>query len=309
MTKQFAPVALFVYNRPEHTRQAVEALRKNRLAQESELFIFSDGVRDGESLEDVLKVRGYVKSLTGFGRVTVIEREHNIGLSRSIISGVNELISRYGRVIVLEDDLVTSPYFLQFMNDALLAYKDEEKVISICGYTYPLKKKHADTFFLRVADCWGWATWKRGWDLFISDGRELYMALKAGRLFKKFNLDNAFDYAKMLKMQIRGRNDSWAVRWYASALLNGKLSLYPWRSLVVNTGFDGSGRHRGSNDYFRTELLNESVNVRRGPVLENEAAVREIGIYLRRGRFNIGGKVSGVLRNRWQKIINKQRKD
>lgn len=288
---QNAPIALFVYNRPAHVQQTVDALRNNFLAQESELFIFSDAPKNGEAEENVLKVRRYIKNIMGFRRVTIIERNHNLGLSQSIIMGVSEVINQYGRVIVLEDDLVTSPYFLKFMNDGLSTYGDEDSVISICGYMYPITKKHTDIIFLRIADCWGWATWKRGWDLFVANGKELYSALKDRKLLVKFNLDGAFDYTKMLKRQIQGRNDSWAVRWYASALLREKISLYPRQSLVMNIGQDGSGRHRGVIDYFKTELLNESVVVRKVPTFEDGTVIREIESFLRRQRFNISKRM------------------
>ena len=160
---RLSPIVLFAYNRPGHIQQTIDALRKNHLAEESELFIFSDAPRDKKAEEDVSKVREYIKTIAGFKRTTVIERDHNLGLSQSIITGISELIAQYGRIIVLEDDLITSPYFLKFMNDGLSAYQEEDSVISICGYMYPLNKKHADTLFLRMTDCWGWATWKRGW--------------------------------------------------------------------------------------------------------------------------------------------------
>jgi len=288
---QYAPVALFVYNRPVHTRQVVDALQKNYLAGDSELIVFSDAPRDAGLSDGVEEVRRYIRSIQGYKKITVIERNYHFGLSRSIISGVTEVISKYGKVIVLEDDLVTSPCFLQFMNDALFLYENEEKVISVCGYMYPLSKKHVDTLFLRIADCWGWATWKRGWDLFVANGKELYNTLKDRKLLIKFNLDGAFNYTKMLKNQIQGKNDSWAVRWYASALLSEKLSLYPRQSLIMNIGQDGSGRHRGAMDYFKTELLNESIVVCKVPIFEDEIVIRGIESFLRRQRFNIGKRM------------------
>lgn len=287
MHMKLAPIALFVYNRPDHVRRTVDALRNNYLAGESELFIFSDGPRDKNTEERVSRVREYIKTITGFKRVSIIERSDNLGLSHAIITGITELIARYGKVIVLEDDIVTSPYFLKFMNDGLSAYQSSEEVISICGYMYPINKKYADTLFFRVADCWGWATWKRGWDLFVPDGQKLYSALEGRNLFKRFNLDDSFNYTKMLKTQIQNRNVTWDVCWYASAILNDKLSLYPWKSLTMNIGIDGSGTNRGVIDYYRTELVDEPITIHDIPVLENEHAVMEIGRYLRRKRFNI----------------------
>ena len=153
-----APIALFVYNRPGHTQQTVEALLKNELAMESDLFIFSDAAKSSEIEVKVNAVREFIKSISGFRSLTIIERESNLGLANSIIDGVTNLCNEYGQVIVLEDDLVTSPFFLKYMNDGLNYYRDEEQVISIHGYIYPFDAKLPETFFLRGADCWGWAT-------------------------------------------------------------------------------------------------------------------------------------------------------
>lgn len=295
-----APIALFVYNRLGHTEQTVASLRNNYLSKESELFIFSDGPKDKKAEEGVLKVREYIKGITGFRKVAIIQRDHNLGLSQSIITGVTELVAQYGKVIVLEDDIVTSPYFLNFMNAGLLEYENEDKVISVCGYMYPIGIKDGDTLFLTLADCWGWATWKRGWDLFVADGRQLYNNLKARKLLRKFNLDGSFDYVRMLKAQIKNSNDIWDVCWYASALLNRKLFLYPWKSLTMNIGIDGSGTNRGVVDYFRTELVNEPITVRDIPILEDKHAMMEVGRYLRKQRFNIAYKALEFFRKRLQ---------
>ena len=157
-----APIVLFVYNRPEHTRKTVKALQDNDLTDESILYIFSDAAKNDDEVENVEKVREYIRTISGFKQIIIIEREKNYGLANSIISGVTEIVNKYGKIIVLEDDLVTSKYFLSFMNDALEIYKDENKVICIHGYIYPIKSELPETFFIKGADCWGWATWKRG---------------------------------------------------------------------------------------------------------------------------------------------------
>lgn len=276
-----APIALFVYKRPWHTRQTVEALQKNQLADASNLTVFSDGPRAEADKEKVLEVREYLKTITGFNSVTVIERKQNLGLAQSIISGVTEIINKYGWIIVLEDDLVSSPYFLKFMNEALEFYKDEEKVISIHGYIYPVKTRLPETFFLRGADCWGWATWKRGWDLFEEDGTKLFHELKKKKLMKEFDINGAYPYSKMLENQIKGENDSWAVRWYASAFLKDKLTIYPGRSLIYNIGADKSGTHCGKTNVYNTEITVEPVPVRQIPIEENVFALKEIERYFR----------------------------
>ncbi|HRU00618.1 MAG TPA: glycosyltransferase, partial [Victivallales bacterium] len=195
---KLAPIALFVYNRPWHTRQTVTALQNNELAAESELVVFSDGPKVEKNKEKtknneekVKEVRDYIKSINGFKTVKIIERTQNLGLANSIISGVTEIVNQYGKIIVLEDDLVTSPHFLRFMNEALDLYEKEEDVISIHGYVYPIPDL-PETFFLKGADCWGWATWKRGWDLFEPDGKKLLRELKEKKLLKRFDFNGTY---------------------------------------------------------------------------------------------------------------------
>ena len=281
MNNDLAPIVLFVYNRPEHTRKTVEALQKNFLARNSELFIFSDGPKNEDAKENVEKVRGYIRTIVGFKNVTIIEREKNLGLAKSIIRGVTEIINRYGKIIVMEDDLMTSPYFLQYMNEALVFYEDEEKVISIHGYIYPVRAQLPETFFLRGADCWGWATWKRGWDLFEPDGGKLLDELRRRKLEKQFDINGAFAYTKMLMDQVKRENDSWAVRWYASAFLQNKLTLYPGKSLVYNMGNDASGTHCGVTNIYDTEIYDtevhkEPISIKNIPIVESAISLKAV---------------------------------
>jgi hypothetical protein len=284
MFLMLAPITLFVYNRLNHTRQTVEALLRNELAAESEFFVFSDGPRSETDREKVLAVRSYLKTINSFKKVAVIERDKNFGLAESIIAGVTEIVNRYGRIIVLEDDMVTSPYFLKYMNDALEIYKDEEKVISIHGYIYPVRDKLPETFFLRGADCWGWATWKRGWDLFDPDGRKLLEQLQKRNLTRTFDFESAYGYTKMLKNQVQGKNNSWAIRWYASAFLKDKLTLYPGRSLVLNIGNDASGTHCDATDIFDTYISEKKITIAKIPIIEDDGARKAVSRYLRYSR-------------------------
>lgn len=240
----YAPIALFVYNRPVHTRRTVKALLKNKLAGESDLFIFSDAPKTPEAAEAVREVREYIRTITGFRSVSIIERDKNFGLANSIIDGVTSVVNERGRIIVLEDDLVVTPHFLDFMNRALDKYENEQQVIQVSGYMFPVKVKiKEDALFLPLTTSWGWATWKRAWQLFDPDAKG-YAQVKADlALRKRFNLDGAYDYFSMLEAQLAGRVDSWAVRWQLSAFLNNSLTIYPRQSLIVNAGFDGSGTH------------------------------------------------------------------
>ncbi len=280
-----APIALFVYNRPEHTRRTVEALAANEGAAASPLFIFSDAPRTPAASPLVEQVRAYVRTVTGFAQVTVVERSANMGLARSIIEGVSDLTGRFGRAIVLEDDLATAPGFLSFMNDALDAYAEDPRVLSVCGYMYPVMfDTPADTLFLRAPHSWGWATWKDRWSLFRSDGAALLQALEARQLLGAFDANGPHDYTRMLKDQIAGRNDSWFIRWYAASLLADRMSLYPVRSLVSNIGIDGSGVHCAEwrFDPYAVQLQGGRLKVEVAEPVESPAAKATLARYYRR---------------------------
>lgn len=259
----FAPIVLFTYNRLCHTQQVVEALQNNQYASQSDLIIYSDGYDDDQGKCEIDKVRFFLNSIVGFRSIQIIERNKNWGLANNVIDGVTSIVNQYGKVIVLEDDLVVSPYFLKYMNEALNFYENDEQVICIHGYVYPVKKQLPETFFIKGADCWGWATWKRGWDLFCSDGKALLNEIDKRNLKKEFDFDNSYPYYKMLKQQVDGNNNSWAIRWYASAFLNNKLTLYPGRSLVKQIGMDGSGTHCGENTVFNVQLVEVPINVQK----------------------------------------------
>ncbi len=276
-----APIALFVYRRPDHTRRCLEKLRENALADQSELFVFSDGPKNPDAQAGVRQVRDLFKALQGFRSVTLIESEGNLGLAKSIIAGVTDIVERFGNVIVLEDDLLTSPFFLRYMNEALEFYRDQEEVASIHGYFYPVQGNLPETFFLRGADCWGWATWKRAWSLFDPDGMKLLNRLRSEGLTNSFDRNGAFPYTHMLEEQIAGKNDSWAVRWYASAFLAGKLTLYPGRSLVQNIGMDSLGTHSTATNAFEVNLADRPVTIDAIPLLEEPVVLRELDIFFK----------------------------
>ena len=282
MTHSYAPIALFVYARLDHTRRTVEALKRNPLADASDLIVFSDAPKRAELAASVEDVRSYIRGLDGFKSITIVEREGNLGLAASIIDGVSKVCEAHGRVIVLEDDLVTSPFFLSFMNDALDCYKETPQVAAISGYHPPFKKRPADTFFQRDADCWGWATWQRAWKKFNPDGKDLLSQLAQRGLLRLFDQDGSYPYVGMLEEQIAGRNESWAIRWRASVILNDMLSLYPRDSLVCNIGFDGSGTHGGAADINKEELTQRPITVKPAPVVHCDAAFQEFVRFNRR---------------------------
>lgn len=276
-----APIALFVYNRPWHTRQTVESLQKNGLAADSDLIVFSDGPKNEKDTAKVEEVREYVRSVHAFKSVSIHESQSNRGLANSIISGVTRVLEKATTVIVLEDDLITSPHFLTYMNRALAIYENEERVISIHAYMWPVQRRLPETLFIRGADCWGWATWRRGWKLFNPEGKQLLNELRQKGLTHEFDFWGTYPYVKMLRNQIRGANDSWAIRWYASAFLQDRLTLYPGRSLVSNIGNDLTGMHGGSSSAFDTTIDDREILIARIPLEEDTASKRVIAAYLK----------------------------
>jgi hypothetical protein len=276
---QYAPIALFAYNRPWHFRQTVEALLKNKEAADSDLFVFSDGAKNKGDSNSVTQVRQYLQTITGFKSISVVERLHNFGLGKSIIDGVSFVCQKFGRVIVLEDDLITSEFFLQYMNDGLDTYETDSRVASIHGYIYPTKRQLPQTFFLRGADCLGWAAWKRSWNLFEPDGQKLLQELRERNLTSEFDVNGSFPFTQMLKDQIEGRNNSWAIRWHASVFLRNNLTLYSGQSLVKHIGNDGTGTNCGINDLLDTEVSRYQVKVGDIPVAENLEARNAVEEY------------------------------
>lgn len=265
-----APILLFAYNRPRHLQHTVEALAHNPLAQESELFVFSDGARTEDDREDVELVRSYIHTIEGFKTVHRIERDRNYGLAANIIDGVTDIVNRYGRVIVLEDDLVTAPGFLQFMNDALDTYADEPRVGHIQAYDFTQNPRLPETFLIKFTGSWGWATWQRAWKHFNPDGQYLLNELHRRHLTRRFDFNGKYGFTRMLRRQVEGKNNSWAIRWNASLFLQDILSLNVGRSLVQNEGFDGSGTHCGADHLYEARLYKERLRVEKiSPVTEN----------------------------------------
>ncbi|SKA47859.1 hypothetical protein SAMN04488128_10963 [Chitinophaga eiseniae] len=261
-----APIALFVFNRADKAQKTIEYLLRNPEAAASDLYIFSDGPRHEQDVPRVQEVRDYLRSVTGFGNISIIEQPVNLGLSKSIISGVTMVVNKHGKIIQVEDDILVSPHCLRFLNDALDYYEQEPKVACICALLYPLRKPVPPTFFIRGADCSIWATWKRAWDHFEADGQQLLDEVMRRKLTFRFDFDDTFSYTNMLKDQIEGRNDSWAVRWYASAFLKDQYTLYPGQSLARDNGMDNSGTHCTDTNDYDVSVSQEPVTVGNIPV-------------------------------------------
>ncbi len=241
-----APIGLFVFRRPDHTRRTIESLLANPEASRSEVVVFADGPRSEREVELVENTRAVVRA-SGIPNLRLVARERNLGLARSVIAGVTELCEAQGRAIVLEDDLVLAPTFLRFMNDALERSRDDERVDSLSGYMFPVScGTNRDSLFLPFPSSWGWATWARAWSR-LAPADVLYARLRESRaLRRKFDVDGSYPFTGMLEDLLAGKVDSWAIRWRATVFLRGGLTLYPARSLVTNVGFDGSGVHCGT---------------------------------------------------------------
>lgn len=273
MNDNIAPILVYAYNRPEHLQQCIASLRANALANDSELYVFSDAARSEADQEAVNQVHSYIRTITGFKEIHIVEREANWGLARSIIDGVTRTLQRYDRVIVVEDDLVVAPHFLQFMNDALETYKDEERVGHIQACDFTNDPSLPETFLIKWTGSWGWATWARAWRHFNPDGQELLDELERRHLTRQFDFNGKYGFTRMLRRQIAGKNNSWAIRWNASLFLDDVLSLNVGRSLVQNNGFDGSGTNCGGGGLYGSDLWLQRLNVVKiSPIVENREA-------------------------------------
>jgi hypothetical protein len=272
----------------------LEALSRNVLAQDSILYIYADGAKadaDKETISKIKETREIIKQKEWCGEVHIIEAGKNKGLAASIIEGVTTIVDKYGKVVVLEDDIVTSPGFLKYMNDGLNLYQNEEKVMHVSGYIPNTtgEEKLPETFFLRFMSCWGWATWKRAWDKIILDTGYLYKTISGLPDYKAFNLEGAKDIFSQIEDNLDGRLNTWAVKWYATIFLEKGLCLYPRFSLVNNIGFDGSGQHCGTvSDSLYETCQADFVDVKPIKIVENKHAKT----YLK--RFYIFGRDSSI---------------
>lgn len=242
---ELAPIALFVYNRPEHTQKTIESLLKNKEAAQSYLYIFSDGAKSEKQKHRVEQVRTYIRGVVGFKQVYITERKKNTGLAKSIISGVSEVIAKYKKVVVLEDDLIVSPNFIRYMNDCLKVYRNDNRIFSISAYCAPIEIPDDyphDVFLFRRINSWGWATWQNRWekvDWMVNDFEDFITDRKTTEKFNRGGEESSI----VLLWQMQGKINSWAIRFYYSCFKNNGMNVYPVLSKVKNIGADGSGSH------------------------------------------------------------------
>jgi len=279
-----SPIVLFVYKRPDLTLKTLSALQNNDLAPSSKLFIFADGPKTNSSendLKDIERTRRIIKERTWCKESVIIENDHNLGLAKSVISGVTEVLRDFDRIIVLEDDLVTAKGFLRYMNTGLDRYSDENRVMQLSGYNFPFKAKaRGRSYFMPFTASWGWGTWKRAWDSFdeMATG---YEELKSDSLLRdRFNLEGSYPYSDMMYNQMEKKIiDSWAVRWWWSVFKQNGLVLYPDVTLIQNIGFGEGATHTNSTvDFFNTDkfLSSYAINFFPDELTVNEKAFSKV---------------------------------
>lgn len=254
------PVLIFVYNRPKHTQLTLEALSRNFGADQAEVIIYSDGAKSQKDLESVNKVRLTCKKMLGFKKIEIIERANNWGLAANIISGVSEQMQKYGSVIVLEDDLITSPGFLKYMYDSLAFYKNSN-IFSICAYSPDIKVPNDyvySTYLSPRIGSWGWASWQEKWNLVDWNLQDFDNFIKSKKSRMKFEIGGD-DLSIMLLNQKTGKINSWAVRFTFGCFLVGGNNVYPVKSLIQNSGIDGSGTHMKKSSRYKSKIT-ESVD-------------------------------------------------
>lgn len=256
-----APIAVFAFNRPEHLRGTIESLKRCTGFSDSPVYVFADGPRSDSDRPAIEATRSVAHQLLGHCAEMRFSDE-NLGLSRSILKGVNELLQRYGKVIVVEDDLLLATDFLTFLNAALTFYAKDERILQISGHMYEVFEfyERNESLLLPITTTWGWATWSRAWEAFDPEATG-WETLKADQALRhRFNLDGNYDYANMLERQMAGYRQSWGICWYWSVFRAGGMSCFPPQSLVANVGMDGSGTHgRGLFRSFETKKLPKTM--------------------------------------------------
>jgi hypothetical protein len=257
---EHAPVALFAFNRPDHLRRTIESLKRCEGYAQHRIIVFADAARTAAEAERVAATRAVAVEL--LGRDAELRfAEKNRGLSRSIVEGVDEMVQRYGRVIVVEDDLLLGNEFLRYLNDALSFYAGDSRVYQVSGHAFAVSEFacRRESLLLPLTTTWGWATWSRAWRALDLQAKDWQLLASERELRRRFNMDGFYDYAGMLESQMQGRLDSWGIRWYWSVFKAGGVSCFPPRSLVANAGLDGSGTH-GPGIFRNVEHENLTAN-------------------------------------------------
>ncbi|BAK78305.1 sugar transferase [Pseudogulbenkiania sp. NH8B] len=302
-TKKLAPIVLFVFARPNHTHKTLESLRANTLAKESDLIIYADAARNASEAEKVKQVRHLLQSINGFNSIKIIERETNIGLARNIIEGVTDVCERHGKAIVLEDDIVTSPTFLEYMNGALDRYADEKNIWHISGWNYPIEPTGLeDAFFWRAMNCWGWGTWQDRWVNFRKDPRLLIESWSTKDI-SAFNLDDAYSFWEQVQLNHQKKINTWAIFWYATIFSHKGLCLNPAQTLVLNIGIDGSGENCGTTAIYTSQLSRKSNFSWPREHKESSLALERIKHFYKNNNPSIARRIARKLKRHFRNIL------
>jgi hypothetical protein len=305
-----APIILFVYSRPSHTEKALEALSRNAEAKDSILYIYADGPKEAvcaKELEKIKRTREIIRQKKWCGEVHLIESSVNKGLANSVIDGTTEIVNKFGSVITLEDDVVVSNLFLEYMNEGLKRYAEEEKVYMIAGYNFPIPgiKPANRSFFGPLTTTQAWGTWSRAWKYFDPHASG-YAELKTNSNLRcKFNLDDCFDYTSMLIAQMETNTiSSWAIRWWWTVFKRKGLVLFPDKSLVKNIGWDGSGRHSGDNNPYEDFEWNSRYGIKKFPLKVKVSTKRfnQLKNYLKKKKPS---KKDSLFSNLPRKVLNR----
>jgi hypothetical protein len=253
-----APICLFVYNRVDDVKHVVESLQQATGSQSVDLFVFSDGAKKKSDIDSVESVRMYLKSVSGFRSMQVIESDCNKGLANSIISGISKVLENHDACIVLEDDLRVSIDFIQYMNLSLDMYKDNVEIFSISGFGLDVGVSNDfGNYFWERAHSWGWATWKDRWETVIWDKEYIENLLPKLSVLQIHNIMGS-DFRGMCQSFIKGRINSWYVRFAFNQYVQGKLTSYPFISKVKNEGFSEQATHCKNYNRYRTRYIGNS---------------------------------------------------
>ena len=303
--KNYAPIVLFVYNRPEHTAKTLTRLSENPIAQESVLYIFSDGPKSSKDQNKVVDVRSVINQKWPFKEVNITHRPQNLGLAANVIDGVTEVIDQHEKAIILEDDVLLAPYALDYFNAALTKYQDNEKVMHIGAYMYNIDRSNLpETFFTRLTMSQAWATWKQSWGYFEKDIDKLINQFD-NRKVENFTFGNTMNFWKQMKLQQKGLINSWAVRWYASVFLKEGLALQTTYSLLDNIGHDGTGVHSSISDMFNTEIQQTKVLYFPDEITENPHAYKAMKTYFKHRKGSLFNRGWRFLINKWHQLYQK----
>lgn len=300
---ELAPIILFAYNRPSHLSKTLDALRANTLASKSKLYIFSDAAKSEKDEQKVKEVRKVINLIEGFAEINIFESKENKGLANSVISGVSEVIEKHGKAIILEDDLVSTSYFLAYMNAALAFYEKIEKISTISAYCPPIelpKNYNDEVFFFPRNSSWGWATWRDRWKKVDWEVSDFEYFIRSKKQIKAFN-QLGEDCTNMLLDQRVGRNNSWSIRFTYSIFKNKALTVYPRKSFIQNIGTDGSGTNYKSqvsqydvnlDNEFKVESFTDKISVNQeitklSQKIYRKSLIRKLIFAIHRIRFKI----------------------